>query len=318
VVDAETSPKELLGKIGLLDWLENELSVSLKKMGEMLRGEIPTRTIVLNLRPLKQALRHEAIKEYLVDLLKNLPPCDEDQLDQWKDAAEYPRDLEDLPACRPADLDLESAAQAIYSVQDHEIEDIPDEVSIFEHTRSFPKGVDLIPGILSLTYLLFLIPAFFIVIASIIGGSTKVGFFRWMGISTLIGGILAFALSSLLKHAIPWAMGIAPKAHGITSFEEMMIGKVGDIGMLVTEQLLSAVNSVAGIVCIIGIVLFALSLLLTSSDTGTRDQEQIRPEAQAPQLQPEKETEPVKEIDSESASISSGKEEKPDSEPETK
>jgi len=315
VVEAETSPKELLGKIGLLDWLENELSVSLKQMGEMLRGEIPTRTIELNLRPLKQALKHEAIKEYLVDLLKNLPPCDQDQVEQWKDAAEYPRDLEDLPACRPADLDLESAAQAIYFVQDHEIEDIPDEVSIFEHTPSFPKGVDFIHGVLSLTYLLFLIPAFFMVIASLIGGTTKGGFFRWIGISTLIGGILAFALSSLLKHSIPWAIGIVPEAHGITPFEEVMIGKAGEIGMLVTEQFLSAVNSVAGVVCIIGIVLFAFSYLLTGGDT--RPQQQTEPEAQTPQ-QPVKETGPVKEIDSESTSTSTEEEEKPDPEHETK
>ena len=308
VVEADTSFKELLGKTGLLDWMENELSGSLKQMGEMLRGEIPARTIVLNLRPLKQALRHEAIKEYLVDLLRNLPPCDDDQLEEWVEAAANPRDLEDLPACRPTDLD--SAAQAIYFVQDHEIEDIPDEVNIFEHAPSFPKGMDLIQGVLSFTYLLFLIPAFFIVIASLIGGTTKSGFFRWMGISTLIGGILAFALSSLLKHAVPWAIGIAPEAHGITPFEEVMVGKAGNIGILVIEQILSGVNSVAGVVCLIGIVLFALSYLLTGD---SRSEQRTEPETQTPQPS-------VKETGSESTSSSTspGKKDKPGSESETK
>jgi hypothetical protein len=305
-VEADTSFKELMKKTGLLDWMENELSDSLKQMGEMLRGEIPARTIVLDLRPLKQALRHEAIKEYLVDLLKNLPPCDEDQLEEWVEAAANPRDLEDLPACRPTDL--ESAAQAINFVQDHEIEDIPDEVNIFEHVPSFPKGVDLIHGVLSFTYLLFLIPAFFIVIASLIGGTTKSGFFRWMGISTLIGGILAFALSSLLKHAIPWAIGILPEAHGITSFEKVMVGKAGDIGILVIEQLLSAVNSVAGVVCLIGIVLFAFSYLLPSD---TRPEQRTEPETQTPQPT-------VKETGSKSTSTSPEEKDKPDSESETK
>jgi hypothetical protein len=308
VVEADTSFKELLGKTGLLDWMENELSGSLKQMGEMLRGEIPVKTIVLNLRPLKQALRHEAIKEYLVDLLKNLPPCDDDQLEEWVEAAANPRDLEDLPACRPTDL--ESAAQAINFVQDHEIEDIPDEVNIFEHTPSFPKRVDLIQGVLSFTYLLFLIPAFFIVIASLIGGTTKSGFFRWMGISTLIGGILAFALSSLLKHAVPWGIGIVPEAHGITPFEEVMVGKVGDIGILVIEQILSGVNSVAGVVCLIGIVLFAFSFLLTGE---TRSEQRVEPGTQAPQP-------PVKETGSEATSTSASTEEKdkPGSESEAK
>jgi hypothetical protein len=229
-------------------------------------------------------------------------------LEEWVEAAANPRDLEDLPACRPTDL--ESAAQAINFVQDHEIEDIPDEVNIFEHAPSFPRGLDVIQGVLSFTYLLFLIPVFFIVIASLIGGMTKSGFFRWMGISTLIGGILAFALSSLLKHAVPWGIGIVPEAHGITPFEEVMVGKVGDIGILVIEQILSGVNSVAGVVCLIGIVLFAFSYLLTGE---TRSEQRVEPGTQPPQP-------PVKETGSESTSTSAStvEKDKPDSESETK
>jgi hypothetical protein len=74
VATAKTSPRELLGQIGLTDWMQNELSVKFQQMGKMLRGEIPLEPMTLNLRPLKTALRHEAIKVYLVDLLKNLPP----------------------------------------------------------------------------------------------------------------------------------------------------------------------------------------------------------------------------------------------------
>lgn len=54
IAKAETSPKELLGKVGILHWLENEVSRSLREMGEMLRGERPFRTIVLDMRPLKK------------------------------------------------------------------------------------------------------------------------------------------------------------------------------------------------------------------------------------------------------------------------
>ena len=292
VVEAETSPKELLAKIGLLDWLENELSTSLKKMGEMLRGEIPTREIILDLRPLKKALRHEAIKEYLVDLLKTLPPCNEEQLEEWLDAVEYPRDWEELPACRPTDL--ETAAKAIYYVQDHEIEDIPDEVNIFEDAPSFPRGMNVAQTVVSLTYLLFLIPTLFIVVTAFIGGTGKAGVLRWIGIPTLISGILAYALSSLSKAVIPWGLGFIPEAHHITPFEELMLGKAGDIGMMVMDQILSGVNQVAGVVCIVGIVFFALSYLVQSeTPSQRRPTGQSRPPQQPQPRQPEPTEQPV-------------------------
>ena len=282
VVQAKTSPRELLAKIGFMDWLENELSASLRLMGEMLRGEKPIRQIVLDLRPLKQALRHEAIKEYLVELLKNLPTCNEEQLKDWEAAAMNPRDLEDLPACRPAEMDMETAAQAINFVREREIEDIPDEVNLFEHTRAFPRRMNIVHSIVSFTYILFLVPLFFIVIASLIGGTGKGGVFRWMGISAVIGGGLSYALSLLVSNAVPWAIGVAPEtSYGITPFEELMIGKAGDIGVVVVDRILSGVNSVSGVVCLIGIVLFALSYLL-----GSESREQTKTPPPPQQSQP--------------------------------
>lgn len=286
VAQAKTSPKELLGKIGFLDWMENELSASLGLMGEMLRGEKPVRQIVLNLRPLKEALRHEAIKDYLIELLKSLPTCDQDQLEDWQAAALNPRDLEELPACRPADLDLETSAKAISFVREREIEDIPDEVILLENARAFPRGVNMLKTIVAFTYLLFLVPAFFIVLASVIGGTGKGGIFRWMGTATLVGGVIAYAFSSLLKNGVPWVVGIAPEAQGITPFEELMVGKAGDIGMVVVERILSGVNSVAGVVCIIGVVLFALSYLLGSSGRKTETPPAKTPPPRQPQPQP--------------------------------
>lgn len=327
VANADTSPRELMAKIGLLDWMENELSASLKQMGEMLRGERPVRTIVLDFRPLKKALRHEAIKEYLMDLLKSLPPCSDEQMEEWQRAALHPRDLEDLPACQPNDL--ESAALAINFVREHEIDDIPDEVNIFEHTpRSFPRGVNIMQTIVAFMYLLFFIPAVFILVAAVIGGRGKGGILRWMGLPILIGGILAYALSSLLKHVIPWGMGFAPEAHGITAFEQVAIGKAGDIGNLVIEQILSGVNSVAGIVCIVGVVLFALSYLVGGDREPERPAQQPQqpqpsapqPPAQEPVIEAEfiKEEKPQKEIEPEEDKELPPGEDKPGIEPESK
>ncbi|MCP4157301.1 MAG: hypothetical protein GY757_56850 [bacterium] len=317
IVNAETSPKELLGKIGLLDWLENELSDSIDKMGKMLRGEIPLRTIVLNLRPLKEALRHEEIKTYLLNLLKTLPVCDADQLEEWTQAAAagHPSDLEDLPACRPADLD--SAAMAINFVREHEIDDIPDEVNILQSSLSFPKGINMFKSVVSLTYFLFLIPALFIVFAALIAGGGTPGFFRWSGATTFIGGILSFALSSLVKNAIPWAMGIAPEASGVTPFEQLMTGKAGTIGMMFVDQLLSGVSAVAGTVCIVGVVLFALSYILGNNEPeeAPKRKPKTKPgQPQAPKEQPVIEAEfvgeSIPETPTESAGAVDGNEDK--------
>lgn len=292
IARADTSPKELLGKIGLLDWLENELKVSLERMGKMLRGEIPPRRIMLDMRPLKEALKHEAIKEYIIELLKSFPDCDNNQLEEWLEAAQNPRDLKYLPACRPTDLD--TAALAIRFVQDTEIEEIPDEVQIFDVTPAFPEDVNMVKNVVSFTYLLFLMPAFFIIIGSLIGGTGRGGVFKWMGISTLIGGLSSLALATLVKNSVPWALGFAHYDYGITAFEELMLGKAHTLGMVVVDHIMASVNSVAGVVSVIGLVLLALSFFVPGGDEDEAPRKSGGPRGprqpqgpQSPQPQPE-------------------------------
>lgn len=291
VATAQTSPKELLAKIGILDWMQNELSVKFQEMGKMLRGEIPLKPMVLDLRPLKNGLRDQAIKEYFVDLLKNLPACDETQKAEWAEAAANPKSLENLPACRPSDLDLETSTKAINFVREHEIDEIPDEVNIFKYNPRFNKGIDFIHSVTSFTYLLFLIPAIILLLAALIGGTGKSGILRWMAIPTFIGGVLVFALSSLIRHAIPWSVALGPEArlhvqsHNITQFEQLVFTKIGDMGSLVLEQILKGVNSTAGIVCVVGVVLYALSFLI-GDETHTEQTPQRRKTDHPQQQQP--------------------------------
>jgi len=297
VANAKTSPRELLGQIGLTDWMQNELSVKFQQMGKMLRGEIPLEPMTLNLRPLKTALRHEAIKVYLVDLLKNLPPCDETQKEEWAAAAANPRPLEDLPACRPAELDLETSALAINFVREHEIEEIPDEVNIFKTNHRFHRGLDIMHSVTAVTYLLFLIPAFFILLAALIGGTGKSGILRWMAVPTFIGGVSAYALSSVVKHAIPWSLALEPEArlyahgHAITQFEHLVATKAAGIWDLVIGHILKGVNSTAGIVCVVAIVLYALSYLVISESQSQPTQQPQQPQqSQPPASQPPTQT----------------------------
>lgn len=291
--NAEISPKELMQKIGFLDWMQNELSVKFLEIGKMLRGEIPLKPVVMNLRPLKNGLRDQAIKEYLVEVMKNLPVCDDIQKEEWvAAAAENPKSLENLPACRPVGMDMETSAKAIKFVRDHEVEEIPDEVTIFkhnEHNPRFTRGIDLIHNLTAFTYFLFIIPGIFILVAALIGGTGKSGVLRWMAVPTFISGVLAYALSSLIKHAIPWSVALRPEAqtyihvHNASPFEQLVVTKVGDIGTLVVGQILKGVNSTAGIVCIIGIVLYAFSYFV-NDDTPSQPQRQS-PKTDQPQPQ---------------------------------
>lgn len=70
------SPRELMAKTGFLDWLQGELTDSLRRIGAMLRGEEPVRPLSLDLRPLKRALLHPEVDRFLEETLKNLPTCD--------------------------------------------------------------------------------------------------------------------------------------------------------------------------------------------------------------------------------------------------
>ncbi|MCP4217998.1 MAG: hypothetical protein GY765_25365 [bacterium] len=283
IVSADTSPKELLKKTGVLDWMQGELTTSLRLMGDMLRGDIPIRPIMLDMRPLKEALRHEAIKEYLIGILKDLPPCNEENKAKWLEAGSNSRHMEDLPACRPVDLD--AAAEVVSFVRNSEIDDIDDEINLMGdgEMHSFPEGINIAKTVVSLTYLLFLIPLCFILLSSIIGGTGKGGFFRWMGITTLVGGGISYLGSFMLRSAIPWAIGIVPEANNAEPFQSLITGKCGTLGMMMVDHILKGINSVAGAVCIVGLIFLGISFFIASSaDTPQPG----RPKAPGPQPTP--------------------------------
>lgn len=70
-----TTPKELLRETGLNDWMEKELSGSLRTVGDILNGKTEARSVWLDLRPLKQALNHPAMELYIAQVLENFLPA---------------------------------------------------------------------------------------------------------------------------------------------------------------------------------------------------------------------------------------------------
>lgn len=283
VANAETTPKELLEKIGIMDWLKIELSQSLEDIGQILKGKISPRPVMLNMRPLKAALRHEGIDHYLKEILEKLPICTDDQTREWVEAVleERPFQHEAPPACRPPDL--VKAIEILRAAWIEEVDEIPDEVDLIESDEwdFYPRtGVNITHLVVSLTYLLFFIPAVILLVASLIGASSGSGILRWVGISTLIGGALAFGLSKLVGKMVQWGIGVGPIGYSYSDVDfpfeeagEIFVEKMGDIILVVIDHLFSAVNTVAGTVCIVGVVLIALSYLVmrdTRGTTGTR------------------------------------------------
>ncbi|MCK5056297.1 MAG: hypothetical protein KAT34_06555 [Candidatus Aminicenantes bacterium] len=265
--EAGTSPKELMEEIGLLGWMQNELSASLQDVGDILRGEMEAKQITLNMIPLKEALQHKAIDLYIMNLLKKFPPCDLDQVEAWQDSDVDDDLFDSLPACQPDPLIVSEALDEWRRNIDY---DIPDEVDIFEGARFFPRGFSTARTVVSLTYLLFLIPAAFIAIGALIGASSRQGFLQWTGVTTIIGGLIPLGMAIFAKKIVPLALHWAPYdySHEISiQFQEMALEKIGGLMSVVFDQLFSPVIAVAGTVCIVGIILYALSFAVTPAST---------------------------------------------------
>ena len=117
----------------------------------------------------------------------------------------------------------------------------------------------------SFAYLLFLIPAAFIVLGALVGGGSKSLFFRWSGAAILAGGGLVLALSSLVKGVVPWAMRVGPaySSPHWSPWQEILADHAGGLALVISRHFMSPVITVAGAVCVVGLLLFAFSFTFT-------------------------------------------------------
>ena len=258
---AGTTPSELLAKTGINDWLSGEISGSLRQLGRVLRGEARPRPIAVDLEPLKRALLSPEFEGFLSATLENLPPCDELGLRKWADVAAYgPGGRHELPACRP---DPEASAAALAAVRTKIVEDIPDDVEIFKDVRhfpSFPFGLSTTVTVVS--FLLFLIPAAFIFVGAVIADSSLSGFLKWSGASVFAGGLPAFLLALSVKYFALWGIargGLSWHGDRVSELGDLAFDKLRYIPESIVNQLFSPVVVVAALVCVAGVVLFALS-----------------------------------------------------------
>jgi hypothetical protein len=258
VAGAGTTPKEVLRESGLDDWLEKELTGSLRSMGDILNGRSDARSVWLDMRPLKAAFGHPAMERWLSEVLDKLPVCSSGQTQAWERIVRNPSPYDSLPPCRPEGA---TGAAAAALIRDRVTRDIPDRVNIMGNAR-FPRGrFNIARTIISFTYLLFLIPALFILLGALVAARSRSGFFRWSGAATMAGGGLVLALSSLVKGVIPWAMRVGPINYSSswTQWQEAFSDHVGGLALVVSRHFISPVITVAGAVCVVGLLLFAFS-----------------------------------------------------------
>lgn len=261
---AETgiSPKDLLESTGLMSWARGELTESLKQIGMVLRGERRPAPITLDFRPLKKALLSPEFDRFLESTLERLPPCDESGTRAWAEIAAGTRGLDHLPACRPG---VPGAREAVLDARAKAVARMDDQAEIFEGATRFPRfPLGFSRSIMFVSVFLFLIPAVFIFVGALIADSSPRGFLLWSGGSILAGGIPTLGLALAAKHFALWAIRDGAvswtwNAHRMTDLELVLFDKLKLIPEAILQQLLSPVVAASVIVCVVGVVLLALS-----------------------------------------------------------
>ncbi len=288
--EAGVTPKRVMEETGLQNWLHDELSEFLRETGEVLRGQRRPRTIVLDLRPLKEILLRDDIDRYMMRVLERLPPCDEEGIRTWVAIAEKDWGDEKLPACRP---DLDIAREVFKHERIEAVSEMEEEIEIFEDVRFIPFGISRV--ITWLSYSLFLIPAFFIFIGALIAATSPASFFRWTGVSILVAAIPTLLLSLFIRSVSLWALNFVPYSYShsdtwSSELYDLILDNTSWIPVKIVEYLFSPVVAISGTVCIVGLVIFVVSFMVRDRiQTRVVERQIVAPAPGAPEkpTQPE-------------------------------
>jgi hypothetical protein len=166
------------------------------------------------------------------------------------------------PACRP---DLDIALEVLRYERIEAVSEMEEEIEIFEDVQFIPFGISRV--ITWFSYSLFLLPAFFIFIGALIAATSPASFFRWTGVSILFAAIPALLLSLFVKTVSLWALNFVPYSYShteewSTELNDLIFEKASWIPVMIIEHLFSPVVAVAGIVCVIGLVIFVISFMV--------------------------------------------------------
>ncbi|MHC4946038.1 MAG: hypothetical protein ACYTG7_23755 [Planctomycetota bacterium] len=263
--EANTTPGELMEETGLLRWLREDVSATMHDLFKVLNGEMHPEVISLDFRPLKRALSHEAIDRYFLEVVENLPPCTPKQERAWKYIGSGRRHRGGLPACRPDDDALRKVARELRCRET----DLPDRLILYERDEFQIGGLDLFLLAFMCSMGLFVIPAFFIALASFVAEPLSFRAFKWSGIPTLITGaavlITAVLPKLILKGVVMLVTWVGYHKQDETYFPSELVHTLMDrmysLALTVLDPLLSPVISTSLFVILAGAVLYAIGLV---------------------------------------------------------
>jgi len=257
---ADISAKEIMKNSGITSWLENELSESLYKISEILKGKVQTHDVYLDMEQLKNAIKSDYLKSSFLKVIKKLPQCSEDNLEKWKQIYDWEDIDRELPACRPDNEEI--SRHVINKILNDAAKDIPTEVTLIQLDQDYPVGLNISKVANTFSYFIFIIPFIFIALSSIIADSTKIGFLRWFGGTTLVSGLIPLLFAKFVNSIFDFSDNIL-KFHVYqdeinTIFQE----KINYLINLIISHVFDPVIKVAGVVTIIGLIIFAISFVL--------------------------------------------------------
>ncbi len=253
--------EEVLNKSGLSDWLDKELSESLYKIGEVLKGKSTDKFIYLDMKPLKNSLTNDYFINYTKKVFENLPECNMQEKKTWNKIINEEDYSDESPICKYSNINISFIESKIKEA----VKDIPDSVEIFEANSDFPVGVNVSKLTISLSYFLFIIPVLFIIIGSLIADSSKIGFLRWSGYSVLASGVLSFISGYIIKNLINITNGFVNLSFFHSGLDRVLYENISYLSSLILGYLFNPVIKLSITIIIIGIIIIGFSYVIKGS-----------------------------------------------------
>jgi hypothetical protein len=264
---AGQTPSQFFAEIGVYKWLQEELGQTIDGIGEALRGEKDPAEVVLNMKPLKEALTSTAARNYFQSILDRLPICDHDELERWKGLVLHDR-RNTLPACNPGTPIPAGALELMMA----RVTDVPNTIPVLEDAR-MPWGTDYIRLAGRLVWLAFLLPIILLLVGGGIAAVSRAAFLGWTGITLIIGGAIPLFATAVIEEVVVAGLKIDPShwdylarsPFWTTKASHAMAARIADIAGEVVSQLLDPVGTVAMTVAGIGLFILVLAFIAPGS-----------------------------------------------------
>lgn len=259
----QTTPNQLLQKMGVYSWLQTELDAMFQKISSVIRGNKAKGDIALNLRPLNKALVSPVFQSYVRELLKHLPACTASQSQDWGRWATRRHSDRPLPGCNPGAAVTHvmlgnyilRASKMPAQITIIKAKDIP---SAFLGAKLARVGV----------WFGFLLPLLLLVLGASLASSHRKGALRWFGFGALAGGSLPLIASWFFKEVALQMTMLNPTHWKLsqhsqfwtTEANRVLFKKISLIANDTISPILTSTSSVASSICLIGVLFVVLSL----------------------------------------------------------